>query len=136
MRYINIQRLTELPDISSLAPFKAVISTEAPTDRQRQKEISTWLVRMGCRYVISRGENCESWCQSVRQANLAAFDIDNMHARDFVMTTVHRRESLKAVFWFAKKAAKHPEVDLVRCVVLHVANGNRMAEYQAVYQRA
>lgn len=136
MRYINIHRLTELPDISNLAPFKAVVSIEEPVSEQRQAEISTWLVEMGCRYVMSCGESCESWSDSVRRANLEVFDIDNMSAQDFVMTTGHRYESIKAVFWFAKRFAKHPEIKFKECVVLHLANGDRSAEYLGTYQRA
>ena len=136
MRYVNIHRLTELPDISELAPFKAVISIEEPAVELRQAEISAWLVEMGCRYVMTRGESCDSWRDSVRQANLEVFDIDTMDAKDFVMTTGHRYESLKAVFWYAKKFAKHPEVELKECVVLHLNNGDRSGEYQSIYQRA
>ncbi len=136
MRYINIHRLTELPDIADLAPFKAVISVEEQVSEQRQVEISAWLVEMGCRYVMVCCENCGSWCNSVRRANLELFDIDTMSAKDFVMTTVHRYESLKAVFWYAKRAAKHPEIHFKDCVVLHLANGDRSAEYQSLYHRA
>jgi hypothetical protein len=58
-----------------------------------------------------------------------------MSARDFVMTTGQRYESLQAVFWFAKRVAKHPEVQFKECVVLHLANGDRSLEYQGIYQR-
>lgn len=136
MKYINIHRLTELPDLSGLAPFKAVLSIEEPVAEERQWEISTWLVEMGCRYVISRGEGCESWTASVRRANLEAFDIGGMNPSDFVMATDHRHESLKSVFWYAKKIAKHPEVDLGECVLLHLGGGDRSSEYQSIYHRA
>ena len=136
MRYINIHRLTELPDISALAPFKAVISAEEPATAARQAQISKWLVEMGCKYAMCCGEYCESWRRSVREANLEICDLDTMHARDFVMTTEHRYESLKAVFWYSKKAAKHPEVETRECVVLHLGSGERSAEYQSIYHRA
>lgn len=135
MRYINIHRLTELPDISDLAPFKAIISIDEQACEQRQAEISAWLVAMGCRYVMPRGEGCDAWCESVRQANLDVFDIDSMSAKDFVMTTGHRYESLKAVFWFAKQVAQHPEIEFKECVILHLANEDRSLEYQGIYQR-
>ena len=136
MRYINIHRLTELPDISSLAPFKAVITIDEPVTQERQEEISAWLVNMGCRYVMTRGENCNSWSQSVRKANLEVFDLDTMSAQDFVMTTGHRYESLKAIFWYAKKYAKHPEITFKECVVLHLASGERSNEYRSIFHRA
>lgn len=136
MKYININRLTTLPDISSLAPFKAVLSIEEAVGEERQREISTWLVSVGCRYVMSRGEGCESWTTSVRRANLEAFDIDTMDPADFVMATDHHRESLKSVFWYAKKIAKHPAVELGNCVLLHLGGGDRSSEYHSLYHRA
>lgn len=136
MKYIYIHRLTELPDIADLAPFKAVISIEEQVSEQRQVEISAWLVDMGCRYVMVCGENCDSWCNTVRRANLERFDIDTISAKNFVMTTGHRYESLKAVFWYAKRAAKHPEINFKDCIILHLANGGRSAEYQSLYYRA
>lgn len=136
MRYIHVHCLTELPDISGLAPFKAILSAEETVNPQRMEEVSTWLVEMGCRYVMSRGEGCDSWCGAVRCANLKAFDLDTMSARDFVMTTRHRHESLKAVFWYAKRMAKHPVIEFTDCVVLHFGAGNRSTEYQSIYHRA
>lgn len=136
MRYINIHRLTELPDISSLAPFKAVISIEEQISAERQAEISAWLVDMGCRYVMTRGESCDSWSKSVREANLAVFDLYSMSAGDFVITTAHRFESLKSVFWYAKKVATHPEIDFKECVIIHLGGGDRSDEYQGMFHRA
>lgn len=136
MRYINIHRLTELPDISDLAPFKTILLPEDTVSEPRQAEISTWLVKMGCRYVMSRGETCDSWCESVRRANLALFDLDTMSPRDFVMTTRHRYESVKYLFGYAKKFAVHPEVKFKDCVVLHLHHGDRSTEYLSMYQRA
>lgn len=107
-----------------------------PVTVERQNEISRWLVQMGCRYVMARGETGKSWCESVREANLQLYELNSMGASDFVMTTSHQYESLKAVFWYAKKVAKHPENNLGECVVLHIANGNCSAEYQSIYQRA
>lgn len=136
MRYIHVHRLTELPDISGLAPFKAILSVEEMVSPQRMEEVSTWLIEMGCRYVMCRGEGCDSWCDAVRYANLEIFDLDTMSVRDFVMTTGHHHESLKAVFWYAKRMARHPMIELTNCVVLHFGAGSRSTEYQSIYHRA
>lgn len=136
MRYINITRSADLPDISSFAPFKAILAVEDPVDRERQIEISNWLVAMGCRYVMPCGKGSESWCETVRDANTKAFDPETLEARDFVMTTSHTGESLKSVFWFSKNAANHPEVVFTGTVVIHLAETDRSVEYQAAYQKA
>lgn len=136
MRYLHLHRLAELPDISGHAPFKAVICTEDTVSAQRMEEVSAWLVEMGCRYVMSRGKYSDSWCEAVRRANLETFDIDTMSARDFVMTTGHRHESLRTVFWYAKRMAKHPELEFEECVVLDFGARSRSAEYQGAYLRA
>ena len=136
LHYFRLGKSTELPDLSHYSPFKAVISAEEAPTADRQREISRWLVAAGCRYVLACGENCGSWCDSVREANLAVYDIDTMDERDFVMTTGHPHESLRAVFWYAKKMAKHPKMALENCVVLHLGNQNRAAEYELIYRRA
>jgi len=136
LHYLLVHRSTELPDITHHAPFKAVICVEEAPTPDRQREISEWLVAMGCRYVMTLGENCEAWCDSVRKANLARHDIGTMDECDFVMTTGHPNESLRVVFWYAKKAAKHPKMKLSECVVLHLADRNRAAEYEMIYRRA
>ena len=86
---------TELPDVSHHSPFKAVICIEDAPSAERRSEICEWLVAMGCRYVVACGEDCDSWRDSVRQANLAIHDIDTMDDRDFVMATTHPHESLR-----------------------------------------
>lgn len=136
MRYMHIHQGAELPDISACAPFKAVIVADYRVSPQRRDEISAWLVEMGCRYVMSYGENCESWTDSVRRANLEAFDLDDMSARDFVMTTSHTTEPIRWVIWYAKKMANHPENAFKELVMLHLADRERSGEFQVMYQKA
>jgi hypothetical protein len=136
MRYINVNQEAELPDISRFAPFKAVVAVEDRVGRDRQAEISAWLVEMGCRYVMSCGDDCDSWSETVRNANLKGMTIGDLEARDFVMVTAHPREPLKTVFWFAKNAARHPEVAFREFLVIHLAETGRAGEYEAVFQKA
>lgn len=136
MRYMHIENGTALPDISAYAPFKAVIVAEFPVSAERRSEISAWLLDMGCRYLMSSGEDCESWSDSMRRANLQAYDIDRMSPSDFVMTTSHTREPVRSVLWFAKKMASHPENAFKELVVLHLAAENRSGEFEVMYQKA
>ena len=112
------------------------MTIEQPVSAQRQFEISRWLVDMGCCYLISCGEGCESWCDSVREENLKNLDVDNIHARDIVMTTSHFREPLRSVFWYAKNVASHPEFEQEDLLVIHLAERDRSTEYQAIYHKS
>ena len=136
MRYLKINRQTEIPDISDCAPFKVVIVADYAVSRQRRAEISARLIEMGCRYLMSCGEDCESWCHSIRTANLEAYDIDDMSPRDFVMTTSHPTEPMRWVLWFAKKMANHPENDFKEVVMLHFADQDRSGEFHTLYHKA
>ena len=65
-----------------------------PVSGERQREICTWLVGVGCRYAMVHGEMCQSWSDAIRQANLAAFDINTMTDG---LTRVQEAESISAV---------------------------------------
>ncbi|MDX1513718.1 MAG: hypothetical protein R3174_08235 [Gammaproteobacteria bacterium] len=125
-----------LPDISSHGPFKAVMSIEQSVSADRQAEISSWLVEMGCRYVMACGKDSDSWCESIRAANRRTLDVDHLEARDIVMTTSHVREPMRSVFWFAKKVANHPEVAFESFFVIHLAERDRSTEFTAIYEKA
>ena len=56
--------------------------------------------------------------------------------KGMVMATEHPSESLKSVFWYAKKFARHPEVELRDCVLLQLGGGDRSSEYHSIYHRA
>jgi len=136
MRYLRIAPGGELPDISHLAPFKAMVSLESAVGAQRRDEICRWLVAMGCRYVIAVGEDSDAWPGLVRAANLARTSVDALDAADFVMVTSHPHESPRAVMSFAKRAARHPEFVLEGLVVIHFAARDRAGEYEVMYRRA
>jgi len=136
MRYIRIDPNGELPDLSHLDPFKVVLVEETTFDAVRRAAVSLWLVRCGCRYVIACGEGSQRWCAAVREANLRLFDVERLEARDFVMTTSHPHESPRAVLWYAKRAAHHPEVRFEDTVVLHLSSRDRAAEFEVMFRRA
>ena len=136
MEYIQITEASELPDISEFAPFKAVIAIENQVSDERQQQISNWLVTAGALYVMLCGEHSGSWSDSVRQANLEQTAIEAMRPDQFVMITDHEQERLRAVFWHAKKHAKHTHVKLEQLVVLHVSNENRAVDYLSIFNKA
>jgi hypothetical protein len=119
--YLLLTTSTELPDISALHPFKAVVIVEDTVTPDRQAEISQWLVDEGCLYMMAWGEACRSWEESVDLANLETFDFGEIPDDRLIVTTWHADESLKDVFWFAKHTAMHPCFPLNKTVLLHLA---------------
>lgn len=73
MEYLRIGEFGELPDVGRLKPFKAVVIIETSVSQKRQNEVSDWLVRSGCRYMLAWGPGCGSWDDPVDMANLERF---------------------------------------------------------------
>ena len=135
MEYIQVREYGELPGISESTPFKAVLAIEDAVSRERQREISEWLVAMGGLYVMVCGRDCESWQDSIRQANLDRVSIEDMQPQQFVMITLHVYEKLRVVYRFAKKHAHHTHVKIDRMLTIHVSNRNREVEYHNLFNR-
>ena len=133
MEYIQVREYGELPGIGQRAPFKAVLAVEDAVSRERQREVADWLVAMGGMYVMVCGQDCESWQQAIRQANLERVPLDDMQPQQFVMITMHMHEKLRAVFRYASKHARHTHLKLNNLLTVHVANQNRELEYQNLF---
>ena len=136
MEYIQLTEQNDLPGIGQLAPFKVVLAIEDTVSDSRQSEISSWLVEMGGKYVMICGKDCESWEQSIRQANLDRVDIENMRPEEFVMITTHAHERLRNVFWHAKKHARHSHVKFNNILTIHIGSRNRSVEYLSMFEKA
>ena len=135
MEYIQIGENGGLPQISNLAPFKAVLAIEDTVSRERRQQVSDWLVGMGCMYVMICGSDCESWQQSIRDANLERIPLERIRPEQFVMITVHLHERLRSVFRHAKKYARHTEVELRSIVTVHVSRQNREVDYHNQFNK-
>jgi len=136
MEYFKLTENIDLPGIEHFAPFKVVLAVEDTVSRSFQNEISNWLVEMGGRYVMICGSHCQSWKQSIRQANLDQGDIENMTPQEFVMITTHEHERLRNVFWHAKKLARHTHVKFNSILTIHIGSQNRSVEYLAMFDKA
>lgn len=136
MRYININEHAKLPDVSSHAPFKALLAADGPVSASVRNTISKWLVENGCRYVVAWGAESAAWIDAVRTANLDGADLETLHPRDFIMVTSHRYESLRRVAGFAAKGARHPEHTLDELLVVDLDRRNRSTEFEVACRRA
>jgi hypothetical protein len=136
MQYILIGENGDLPEIGRFAPFKAVVAAEDRISRDRQVEISNWLVESGALYVMLCGADGETWQQAIRQANLDLVELRDMRPDDFVMITQHGKEKLRGVFWHARKHARHTHVRLDNLLTIHIGTTNRSVEYSAIFDKA
>lgn len=135
MEYIQLREHGELPEITSRAPFKAVLAVEDAVSPARQREISDWLVEMGGLYMMVCGNDCASWQDSIRRANLERVPLDDMQPQQFVMITMHLHEKLRNVFRYANKHARHSHVKIDNLLTIHIANRNREVEYHNLFAR-
>ena len=136
MEYFLLFENDELPDIAPFAPFKVVLAIEESVSPAHRDEIADWLVASGGKYVMVCGSDCDEWIESIRRANLAQVDINEMKPDQFVMITPHAEEKLRHVFWHAQKIARHTHVKIRDIVTLHIGQKNRLVEYSAIFDKA
>jgi hypothetical protein len=132
--YVRIVPGKLLPDITSLAPFKAVIVLDAEYSQEWQTEVSRWLVGSGCRYMMAWGPNCSDWDTSVDWADIEARDFKDDDSK-FVLTTWHEDQTLEDTFWQAQFIANlsYDEVELVNAVIFHVSEQDREVEFLELF---
>jgi hypothetical protein len=86
--------------------------------------------------MLAWGRECESWHDSVDEANLERFDYEDFPEEELVMTTWHEDEDLEEVFWFSKNCAKHPVLTLRETLIIHVSEVEKRNELEGLYANA
>lgn len=110
-----------------------VIVSEVAVSDEWRNSTARWLVAAGCLYAVAWGTECEKWHDAVDWAVLETFDYGDIPDDKFVITTWHADEPLSEALWFAGNCAFHPNVELGRTVLLHVANEAKKDEMIATY---
>ncbi|MFN7164574.1 MAG: hypothetical protein ACK4P2_07115 [Hyphomonas sp.] len=134
--YIHLRPGDLLPRIGGAGPFKAVVIIEAPVTQAWQQEVSEWLVRSGCLYMMAWGENCSAWDTSVDVANLEVFDFGDIPEDDSVMTTWHEEESLADTFWYSEFCAFHPTRKMPETYLVHISRESKGADLLRAFLEA
>jgi hypothetical protein len=134
--YLHLKPGEAPPRLEGAAPFKAVIVIDCEVTPEWREQISDWLVRGGCRYMMAWGLKCGDWDSSVDEANLAMFDYGKIPDDDFVMTTWHANESLEETFWFSERTAMHPSLQIERTYIVHIALEARGPELLKTFHAA
>lgn len=139
-RYLHLKPGEVLPHLKGVAPFKAVVVIDCEVAPEWQEQVSDWLVRSGCRYMMAWGLKCSDWDSSVDEANLAIFDYREIPDNDQVITTWHANEPLVEAFEFSERWAKHPSLQIERTFIVHITEDGRAAEllktFRAVQEKA
>jgi len=134
--YVCLKDGDILPDLGGMKLFKAIVVIEDDVSQMWQWEVSRWLVRSGCRYMMAWGKEPSSWDDSVDEANLEAFDYEDIPDTEFIMTTWHDDEELSEVFWFSKNSAGHPVYVLSETVILHISHTDKERQLKDLYATA
>jgi hypothetical protein len=113
--------------------FRALIVSETEVTQEWRNQVSEWLVKSGCLYVVAWGTECKDWHDTVDCSVLEEFDYGDIPNDRFIMTTWHANEPLSEAMWFTGQCAYHPDVELVETVMLHIANQAREADLQEAY---
>lgn len=125
--YIHLPHGRLPPDIGDKRPFRAVVVLEQATSPEWRANVSEWLVRSGCLYMMAWGQDSSDWDDSVDWANIDAFDGEEIPDDHFVMTTWHDNEPLAETFWFAEHTACHPTISIDETIVVDVGPRERRA---------
>ena len=134
--YVHLPPRSHPPAIGEAGPFKAVLVLEQAVADDWQNQISEWLVRSGCLYMMAWGVECSSWDDSVDWANLTVAGLNDVPDDQFVMTTWHDDEPLAETFWYAGFTARHPTVALEHVAIIDIGPTTRKAEMLEAYAAA
>jgi hypothetical protein len=133
--YLHLLPDSALPELK-LSPFLAILLVEDDVLETWMWDACRWLVAAGCRYALAWGRDGEAWHDAIDDANLEAFDYDDVPPDHVVLSTWHEDEEIEDVFWFAKHRASHPDVPLNATLILHIAAAPRKDELEALYADA
>jgi len=126
----------DTPPYAGSEPYQAVLIADEEASQDWRNGVASWLVRSGCLYFIAWGMACEAWHDTVDWTVLEACDFADIPDDRFVMTTWHDKELLPEALWFAGNAASHPDVNLTRTLIVHVARIARRDARLALYARS
>ena len=135
VHYLHLPSHRPLPPLTT-QPFRAVVVIEQAVSDDWRLEVSRWLVRSGCRYMMAWGPDCSLWDDDVDWANQEQFGDEEIPDDRFIWTTWHDDETLFDVFWYAEACAHDPYIELGLTLILHIASPEQRAELLEAYAQA
>ena len=136
MTYLQLKPESTVPTLT-YGPARMVIVLDAAVSEEWQAQVSEWIVRSGCLYVMAWGINCSAWDDAVDWANIDQFEnAASIPEASLVLTTWHDDDALEEVFQFAKNCAFHPVATLESTIILHISQEERSEELLRAYAAA
>jgi len=126
MKIHNLKTTEKPDDIKLIRPFRAVVIIDANVNDEWRNNVSNWLIRSGCLYMMAWGNECSSWDDSVDAANLEEYDFNGISDDKFVLTTWHENETIEEVLWFAENCAHHTRIEIMETIVVHISDKNNI----------
>jgi len=136
VEYLYLKPNSPLPNIDRWKPFRAAVLIEAKVDEQWQANVSSWLVKSGCLYMVAWGIECSSWDDSVDFATLEKFNYGDIPEAEFVMTTWHENETLSDALFYLKNNAIHSVTDTPITAIVHISHTSKKHEVLSSYANA
>ena len=136
VKYLRLQSGDALPPLDEPHPFKTIVIIEEEVSQIWQWDVSRWLVESGCAYMLAWGTECASWEESVNEANLEAFNYEDIPQDRIVLATSHEDEEVSEVFWFSKHRAQHPVHEMRNTLILHISAEGKKIELESEFQEA
>jgi len=134
VEYLHLSPGAQIPALKEAEAFQALVLVEAEVSQEWQIQVSDWLVRSGCLYMMAWGRKCRDWDTSVDESNIALVDGGEFPKDHFVMTTWHEDEPLEEVFWFSMTCAFDDNPALEKTYILHIAPESRTDEILGKYR--
>jgi hypothetical protein len=100
--YVHLTPEGLLPVWTGRRPFNAVVVATCAVSADWQDQVSDWLVKSGCLYMLAWGVNCSVWDDTVDWATRKLYGPEDIPDEAFVITTWHTNETLEGVFWEAQ----------------------------------
>jgi hypothetical protein len=134
--YTQLTPGNDLPDISGLKPFLAVLVIDDHSAPEWREKISSWLVKSGCRNMMSWGDEREAWDEAVDLANISQFNSGGIPVDELVLAVEHGSHALEQFFKEAKISASQDCADFTNVLLAHISKENKEQELISLYSRA
>lgn len=128
IKYFQLIPMDALPSISELKPFLAILVVDEQVGAEWRDKVSHWLVKSGCKYMLSWGKDRAAWNESVDLANIAQFQNGQIPEDELVLTSDQNELSLDHFFTEAKITATQDCSDFDHTLILHISMENKEKE--------
>jgi hypothetical protein len=134
--YYHITPETNLPDITEMKPFLAVLVIELHPATEWRESVSKWLVNSGCQYLMSWGEDRAAWEEAVDLANIAQFNSGEIPNDEMVLTVEHGDDAPELFFREVKTTATQDCIDFDNTLIIHISKLDKEEELLSLYSNA